>query len=426
MNTSTLSEDKLISVLKVQAFKYTSMNRILEYEIKLEDLKQVAPQIAGYIDDKHKIVIDKSLTRDEQVAVLIHEALHDVLDHIKRGMRLEVFNQQRDQALWNLATDYVINKIILSLNLKKHPEILKNVIQVVDKFRPDPESDTSAEALYRLLKNKTEVQVEKLEVQIPGQNQGQGEPDSIEIVKTSVINKETGEVLQESVQVLISKEEAQERSENQQEGKQVDIFKLQESLKQAGNSSSQMLQEITAAKSRLSLKNELSSYFDNLKTQGLDISFFARSPRSTVISSSCGYNVPAYVNPRTKILVAIDSSGSISNKEYSEFLGVLRRNLKYIYGKLVLFDTEAQVYDLDSRAVETLERKGTFKRVFCGGTSLRETFKIIEQEKFKLAIIMTDLEVTIPEKPKKLSKVLWIVPSIDGTKLPSYGKVIQV
>jgi len=234
MNTSVLSDDKLISVLKVQAFKYTSMNRILAYEIKLENLKQVAP-ILGYINDEHKVVLDRSLARDEQVVVLIHEALHDVLDHIKRGLRLEVFNQQHDQVLWNLATDYVVNKIILSLNLKKHPEILKNVIQAVDKLRPDPTSDTSAEALYRLLKNKTEVQVEELKVQVPKQNQdqeqgqgqgqgqdqdqGQKEPDSIKIVKTSIVNKETGEVLQESAQVLISKEEAQERSKNQQEGK---------------------------------------------------------------------------------------------------------------------------------------------------------------------------------------------------------------
>jgi len=441
MNTSVLPDDKLISVLKVQAFKYTSMNRVLAYEIKLENLKQVAP-ILGYINDEYKVVLDRSLTKDEQVVVLIHETLHDVLDHIKRGLRLEVFNQQHDQVLWNLATDYVVNKIILSLNLKKHPEILKNVIQAVDKLRPDPTSDTSAEALYRLLKNKTEVQVEELEVRIPGQNQnqeqgqgqgqgqdqdqGQKEPDSIKIVKTSIVNKETGEVLQESVQVLISKEEAQERSESQQEGKQVDIFKLQESLKQAGDSSSLILQEITAAKSRLSLKNELSSYFENFRIQGTDVSFFASSPRSIVVSSSCGYKIPSFVNPRSRILVAIDSSGSISDKEYSEFLGVLRRNLKYICGKLVLFDTDVQVYDLDSRALETLERRGTFKRVFCGGTSLQETFKIIEQEKFKLAVIMTDLEVEIPEKPKKLSKVVWVVPSIDGVKLPDYGKVIQV
>jgi len=129
-------------------------------------------------------------------------------------------------------------------------------------------------------------------------------------------------------------------------------------------------------------------------------------------SSSLGVYLPSMRKEDVDIVVALDTSGSISDKEYEEFLGEilsLARSFKNVKFTAILCDAEVHRAIEDEMDVEWLIEE-LKKRKGYGGTDFVPVFKWIEENKpyCKLLIYFTDLYGGFPkEKPRY--PVIWVV-----------------
>jgi len=135
-----------------------------------------------------------------------------------------------------------------------------------------------------------------------------------------------------------------------------------------------------------------------------------------------GERMKGIVPSRTiKIAVAIDTSGSISPKDFREFLSELNGILKTYKNKtkVLICDAELQkVYDYKPYQQLDVKFEGR------GGTDFRPVFAWLQKEwKPDLLIYFTDTEGTFPS-PFPTYPVLWILPSdYDGLDVPFGTKV---
>jgi predicted metal-dependent peptidase len=117
-------------------------------------------------------------------------------------------------------------------------------------------------------------------------------------------------------------------------------------------------------------------------------------------------------------LIALDASGSISDRQLSMFYGELLR-IKKITGAalgVIQFDTECSAPIPIERYVKDK------KRIKSGGTDYRPVFELADKMKIPLLIIFTDGEGTAP--PEVNQKVLWMLPR--GRKRPAgYGHYVD-
>lgn len=120
-----------------------------------------------------------------------------------------------------------------------------------------------------------------------------------------------------------------------------------------------------------------------------------------------------YIDP---ILIAIDTSGSMSNKELSMFLGEIS-NIQYPK-RIIQCDT---VITQDSIINERKLRQ--LKMVGRGGTDFRPIFEYAKKIKSKSIIIFTDLMGDFPETKPNI-KTLWITNN-DKDK-PPFGDVVVI
>jgi len=115
-----------------------------------------APNLTAAIDWDGWVYINPEfwglMNKDQQFAILAHEALHLLLGH-------EARRRGRDHRMWNHAADQAINSLLRKAGLTL-PEGFKyppdNKIPFKCVFPPEGKEDLSAEELYEELKNKTE------------------------------------------------------------------------------------------------------------------------------------------------------------------------------------------------------------------------------------------------------------------------------
>lgn len=125
-------------------------------------------------------------------------------------------------------------------------------------------------------------------------------------------------------------------------------------------------------------------------------------------------------NGLTSIVMALDTSGSISEEETKRFISEVKfvqNNLAPEKLIIIQFDTHIQSIEVytPNKPFKTIQIKGY------GGTSYRELRKYIQENKPKLTIIFTDLYAS-PMQPIK-DKVLWVISS---NKKPLFGDFIHV
>jgi predicted metal-dependent peptidase len=125
-------------------------------------------------------------------------------------------------------------------------------------------------------------------------------------------------------------------------------------------------------------------------------------------------------NKRTlgvEALIALDESGSISEKQLSQFYGELLK-IKKLTGavlSITRFDTSCTAPVPIERYIREKKRQKN------GGTDYRPVFELADQMRVPLLIIFTDGEGTAPAEANQ--KVLWMLPR--GGKRPSeYGHFI--
>ena len=120
-------------------------------------------------------------------------------------------------------------------------------------------------------------------------------------------------------------------------------------------------------------------------------------------------------NYTSKLLVAIDTSGSMSDKEIEICLTEVNGMVEHVECHVTFFDTAIQGKPIHiSKRVKNMEVKGR------GGTNFEPILRYVDEHQYDGVIIMTDGFAPFPEKPK--ARVMWAVTMQgQGVKFP-YGK----
>ena len=174
--------------------------------------------------------------------------------------------------------------------------------------------------------------------------------------------------------------------------------------------------------------------------------------RSTVISSdynktrmrpSRRFGYEAMGSKRkntTSLLVAVDTSGSISDEELALALGFIQGFFKYAVKKLDVVQFDTQVYPESLMSIE--KRPNKWKVHGRGGTDFNDVFKFAQDEKlhdhYDGVLIVTDGYADVPDNKYlksnyKHTKYLWVLNNEsnwkhfkDNAKFAKFGKCTYV
>jgi len=129
---------------------------------------------------------------------------------------------------------------------------------------------------------------------------------------------------------------------------------------------------------------------------------------------AAGFYMPSIVKETVEIVVAVDSSGSISDEEYAQFLSeivAMTRAVNNLKATVIVCDAEIQdIVEIDNSFNPYMDIKG---RGY-GGTSCIPVFKWIHEERnenVKLLVYLTDGYIDEPYEEIYQSgyPVLWVV-----------------
>lgn len=133
-----------------------------------------------------------------------------------------------------------------------------------------------------------------------------------------------------------------------------------------------------------------------------------------------------YVQPGTKktytskLLVGIDSSGSVSDAEIQAFIGEVNGMCEHVECHVIFWDTQLHGVPIPiKKKVKTLEVRGR------GGTDVGPVLRYVDQHNYDGLIVFSDGFFPCPS-PGPRCRVLWCIsPQGDGVQFP-YGKKVRV
>jgi predicted metal-dependent peptidase len=337
----------------------------------------------------------RELTLIQAVGVLEHELLHVILLHLTRGVNKSVnvfINKTNTISLWNLATDMAVNSLI-------SPEKLLPDAIVPEMFGYPP--NLAAEQYYATLlfdtKKIPEKQITFIDLHDEWDNIDDGTLQDIfdnpNVKRSYDLYKK---VSSPHNQILLPPYPFSEKPSTREFNKNAN--------------------KITDIPWQIILRNFL---FKQLKFQK-KISFKKRNRRFDFFPGKLSIRT-------TKIAIAVDTSGSIGEEEFSIFFAEIKKILQFYKTKLIIIEADddvRKVYEINSYK----EDINHIEFVGGGGTDFSPVFEYIDNHHMKidLLIYFTDLQGIYPQKTHFSYKVLWITtPTNAGEKVP-FGHIIAI
>lgn len=381
----------IVSLLNGEGVFYASllmqMNRVSG-----KDLPEFALAAVSVNNGRIMLHIDperlEKFTTEQVAKIMEHECLHLVLEHISRL-------GARHPYTWNIATDLAVNSLIHSMDL--------GLLPGREPFTDFPKGKT-AEFYYGMLQDK----IKKMSMTL--------NPDGSVTVKDektgkSVTYKPTGD------------HKGWASSDGDSLSTEVVKQAVEEAAKQAkaagklpGNIE-QIINELLN-KERLNWKQLLRQYVGNVVKADSKRTWKRENKR---------FGIDQKGKSKARILdiaVAIDTSGSVSNEEFQEFMGEIYGIQRSYKSSIEIIECDAEIqktYKLKQHGKVDTKLKGR------GGTDFRPVFKYFENKRRfpGLLIFFTDLEGPFPS-PAPRGRTLWIRTS-DGyaDKVP-FGKLIII
>jgi predicted metal-dependent peptidase len=304
------------------------------------------------------------MLKPKEVEFLVgHEVLHVVYDHLGR-------RDNRDPQMWNIADDYAVNA-----DLKKHR--VGEFITTVPCLYEKKYEGWAAEAIYDdLMKNVKYIDVDSLLDQMiddhmDGEGEGDGDSDGDGNGKPGKRPK-----LSDA-----------EREEIRQEMKQAILNAAQQA--EAGS--------MPAGVERL-IKEMTDPVMPWRELIQANLTSAIKSDYSWMRPSRRGWHMDAVMpgmNPGEEIdvVVMIDMSGSISNKQGMEFLSEVVGMMEAFDGfriRVACFDTK--VYNLQEFTSENLDTVDEYQLAGGGGTDFDSIFNFLKEEAIvpERLIVFTD------------------------------------
>jgi len=412
---------------------------------------------------------------------ITHETLHKVLKHIPRRDVLINKPNPDDYLLFNLAADEILENLLERLkfgNLLTVEVNLANMkkFRTVNLGKqlgiPNTESMTT-EQLYLLLKKHAKTKVHTVPIPgCPNSNQSTGTPNSQgqpssgqnpadqnydkqsangqdnqngqkdqnsqntnqrqdsqsnqsnqgntpKAVLVEGVIEMNGKTLRYKADLLIDADSSgQIKGRQRKPGDLVSYEKEVLRGKLAGDTPVGMLKELDYDKNVVfDLKRYIKNYLSTVKQGFEDITFFKVNRRLTVIERRARVRMPSYITHAIKALVTLDTSASITDKMYQEFLGAVSKSLKLLApgSKFVLIDADIQAeFRLDDENLKQKVFNALKKRKGYGGTKIGPLKKVLQKDKYDAWIHFTDAEIfdieVLPELRKRVSKILFVLP----------------
>jgi predicted metal-dependent peptidase len=334
-------------------------------------------------DSSLKLIYNKkwyeSISNEIAVGVIIHELLHIILLHpYRRG--------GRQKLLWTIACDMAVNEHISSDLL---PEGSVTVEGIAKEIRVRIPKFKSAEFYYEVISkddSQFSFREEKDEVKVLLKS-------GLELTSNRHMEDESSEINNSALKSMMSELIEQAQFEGEIPGEINSL--ISDIYKTSDINWRNVLRRFLTGKGRVIKKK----------------SFKRESKRFE--------NLPG--NKRCmgiKALIALDASGSISEKQLSQFYGELMK-IKRVTGaslSVTQFDTECTAPLPIERYVKDK------KRMKNGGTDYKPVFELADSMNMQLLIIFTDGEGTAP--PEVNQKVVWMLPK-GGRKPATYGHYVD-
>lgn len=316
--------------------------------------------------------VDK-LNSTELRSVLKHEALHILLHHLTRAKHF-AYNPRG----YNIAADCAINC---------HIEGLPDGALYPNQFGLD--SNQSSEYYYEKLKKEAE---DKHGGDFDEVIQGKG--DTVD--DHSMWDDFDDDIIEEKVRNIAEK-----------------AIKEQEK-KGWGNISGNLAGQIIAAnKPVVNWKKEARWFINKLVMMGR---------RSTRMRPNRRYGVAQPGSKRnytSRLLVAFDTSGSVSDTQLEYFATELNGMIDHVQVDFVQFDTR-----IHGKPEPYSKRAGKIAIKGRGGTCFAPVIHLADEQKYDGLVIFTDGYAPFPAKPK--TRVMWAVCKQDeGVEFP-YGKKVVI
>lgn len=331
-----------------------------------------------------------TLTRDERVFLLVHEAMHVALLHLDR-------KADKDHRKWNVAADHVINLMLIDRGFKMPQNGLA-----------DPKyANLSTEEVYKLLPdNPSPPPMEDL------QDPGEGDDDKD---KQGDGNGGSGSQISEDVRKAIMEQHRQDVQDI--------LVRAAMQSKMAGDKPGTIPGDIEIFLDKLLNPklpwNRILQRFVNQKVKE-DYSF--RKPNRRFMPKH--YLPSLYSDGLGEIAIAVDTSGSVSDADFNQFISEIASIFKTTKPKkiqLIQFDTRIHT-------VTPIKNVNDLKRVKFkgrGGTDVHDLMKWTVQHKPEILLVFTDgffHECDI--KPKGNTSVVWLIHD-NPNFTSSLGKVIH-
>ncbi len=382
-----------------------------------------------------------SLTLEQTQFMLAHEALHCALSHFSR-------RQHRQIGRWNLACDYAINPLLVDEGLKPPYDVM-----ILDQFR-----GMTAEEIYPLLEE--DEQYETIDQHLydqesdnpgndqgeqsrgsgtpdrsaddpaeDGRGQGEKEPDDRGSRQETDPERRGNRPDQGGEQPNPDPERpgapqppplSAEERENLAVQWQQRLAGAAQQAMQAGKMDGAMARLVDhLLQPRLPWRMLLARYLS--ATARDDYSYMRPSRRSQQSQAI----LPALRSSEVNVVVAVDTSGSISDRQIGEFLAEVEGLKGQLRARVTLIPCDAAIAPGYPKVVEPWEELTLDSEVGGGGgTDFRPVFDWVERQGMQpdLLVYFTDLEGALPELEPPYP-VIWLV---KGREKPPWGTRIQL
>lgn len=355
------------------------------------------------------------LNQSEITGVICHETLHVVFEHLSRiGSRIPF--------LWNIATDIVINDIIITNNfaLPKDIMIPSNHKITLDNITITDTDKKIADEVYNELYRKAK----KIKC-VCGHCKTDGEAKEGESYGTCkgfdkhIYSKKEGKGSGKGE----NKEKDAENGVKEGKDWQKVLTEAAEYARQRGNAPAGLdrwIKEILYPK--MPWREILYKYI----TRELPYNYTYSMPSKKSIAS--GIYMPSVEKEGIEVIVSVDTSGSISEKELNDFMSEVVGIAKSFSGiRMTVLVCDADIQDVLEVTNGNIDTLLELKPKGGGGTSHVPVYKWIQENKpnSKILVALTDAYTEFPKEES--TKTLWVLCQghADIKSIP-FGEVVEI
>mgnify|MGYP003640680377 CR=1 FL=1 len=312
------------------------------------------------------------MTSGELRGVLKHEALHILLHHLSRTKHF-AFNPRG----YNIAADCAINCHIEGL-----PE---GALYPKQFGMPD---NQSSEWYYKTLKKEAEEQGKSFDEFIEGKG------DTVD--DHSMWGDFDDDIIEEKIRNIAEK-----------------AIKAQEAKGWGSIAGSLAGQVIAANKPKVNWKKEVRWFINKVVLMGRKSTRMRPNRRYGITSPGSKRNYTS------RLLVAFDTSGSVSDKQLEYFVTELNGMIDHVEVDFVQFDTVIQ-----GKPEPFSKKASKIKVLGRGGTNFSPVIRLADEKKYDGLVVFTDGYAPFPARPK--ARMLWAVCSRDSNVNFPYGKKVVI